>query len=131
MKKLNINDVIIKPLITEKNSRLTADHSTYVLEVHPDATKDDVKRAVEYIFAKSNAKVKKVNIAKVKRKAKKMGRFDGFKKGFKKAYVILSEGVIPIYGADGVENEKKSANKKGLKIIDTEKLMKEAEKDIK
>ncbi|BDV03648.1 MAG: hypothetical protein HPPSJP_3690 [Candidatus Hepatoplasma scabrum] len=131
MKKLNINDVIIKPIITEKNSRLTADHNTYILEVHPNATREDVKRAVEYIFAKSDAKVKKVNIAKVKAKAKKMGRYEGFKKSYKKAYVILSAGAIPIYGAEGVEKDKKESNKKGLKIINTEKLMKEAEKDIK
>ena len=130
MKKININDVIIKPLITEKNSKLTADNNTYVLEVHPDATREDVKRAVEYIFARSNAKVKKVNITKVKRKPKKMGKYEGFKKGFKKAYVILSDGIIPIYGSEGVEKTKKD-NKKGLKIIDTEKLMKEAEKNIK
>ena len=127
--KMNINDIIIKPIITEKSSDLMSQNK-YTLEVHPNATKTDVKKAVEVIFKQSNAKVEKINLIKVKRKPKKMGKYEGFKKGYKKVIVKLSAGTIPIYGAGGVENTSKKP-KKTLKIIDTDKIMKEAEKEAK
>lgn len=124
---MNINDVIIKPIVTEKTSNHLM-FNVYTFEVNKDATRTDVKKAIESIFSKSGAKVSKVNIMKVKRKAKRMGRYEGFKKGYKKAIVTLLEGSIPIYGADGVENnELNKKPKKTLKIIDTDKIMKEAE----
>lgn len=129
MATLNINDIIIRPIITEKtNSQMTIDNQ-YTLEVHQRATRSDIKRAVEYIFAKSGAKVKKVNIIKVKRKPKTIGKYSGYKKGYKKAIVILSAGSIPIYGASGID-KKTGKPKKGLKIIDTEKIMQQAEKQL-
>ncbi len=124
--KMNINDVIIKPIITEKSSAALYSN-VYTLEVDPRATKTDVKKAVEVIFAKSGAKVSKVNIIKVKQKAKRMGRYEGFTKGYKKAMVTLSQGQIPIYGSDSVV-ENNEAPKKALQIIDTDKIMEEAEK---
>lgn len=124
--KMNINDVIIKPIITEKSSALLM-NNVYTLEVDPRATKTDVKVAIETIFDRSGAKVSRVNIIKVKQKAKKMGKYEGFTKGYKKAIVTLSQGSIPIYGSDAVvDNEKE---KKALQIIDTEKIMEEAERE--
>ena len=130
---MNVNDVIKRPIITEKSSnQLTT--NVYTFEVDSRATKTDVKVAIETIFEKSNANVSKVNIMKVKRKAKRLGKYDGFAKGYKKALVTLSEGSIPIYGSEGVENNEKSNSKKkkkGLKIINTDKIMKEAEEEGK
>ena len=124
---MNINDVIIKPIVTEKTSNHLM-FNVYTFEVNQNADRTDVKKAIELIFSKSGAKVSKVNIIKVKRKAKRMGKYDGFKKGYKKAIVTLLEGSIPIYGADGVENnELNKKPKKTLKIIDTDKIMKDAE----
>ncbi len=125
--KMNINDVIIKPIITEKSSQLLMDN-VYTLEVDPRATKTDVKRAVEIIFEKSGAKVSKVNIVRVKQKSKRLGKYDGFKKGLKKAIVKLSAGSIPVYGNEGVVNNE--VEKKAMQIIDTDKIMAEAEKEI-
>lgn len=125
--KMNINDVIIQPVVTEKTSNLLTSN-VYTLMVDQRATKTDVKIAVEYIFSKSNAKVLKVNMMKIKRKTKSLGKYHGFKKGYKKAMVYLKEGSIPIYGAKGVEKEK---TKKTLKIIDTEKIMEQAERKTK
>ncbi len=126
---MNINDVIVKPIVTEKTSNHLM-FNVYTFEVNQNATRTDVKRAIELIFSKSGAKVSKVNIIKVKRKAKKMGRYEGFTKGYKKAIVTLLEGSIPIYGSEGVENnEKDKKPKKTLKIIDTDKIMKEAESE--
>lgn len=127
--KMNINDVVIKPIITEKSSNLLYSN-VYTFEVDPRATKTDVRNAIETIFAKSEAKVSKVNIMKVKQKAKRMGRYEGFAKGYKKAIVTLSKGSIPIYGSDSVVNNE-SEEKKAMKIIDTDKLMAEAEMDNK
>ncbi len=125
--KMNINDVIKKPVVTEKSSSLLL-NNVYTFEVDSRATKDDIKKAIEFIFAKSSAKVAKVNIIRVKRKPKKMGRFEGFVKGYKKAIVKLSSGSIPIYGNDSVVNN--DENKKTLKVIDTDKIIEEAEKGI-
>lgn len=125
--KVNINDVIIKPIITEKSSKLL-NNNVYTLEINPKATKTDVRKAIEYIFSKSNAKVGKVNMLKIKRKKAKIGKYEGHKKGYKKAIVTLIEGSIPIYGAEGVEKQKP---KKTLKIIDTEKVLKQAEDSTK
>ena len=127
--KMNINDVIIKPIITEKSSHLLYSN-VYTFEVDPRANKTDVKSAIESIFSKSEAKVSKVNIMKVKPKAKRMGRYEGYTKGIKKAIVTLSKGSIPIYGSDSVVNNE-SGKKKAMKIIDTDKIMKEAEMDNK
>lgn len=123
---MNINDVIIKPIITEKSSAAMY-NNVYTLEVDVRATKTDVKKAIEVIFAKSGAKVSKVNIQRVKQKAKKMGRYEGFTKGYKKAIITLSQGSIPIYGDEGVVNNE--TEKKALQIIDTDKIMAEAEKE--
>ncbi len=124
--KMNINDVIIKPIITEKSS-LALYSNVYTFEVDQRATRTDVKKAIETIFAKSEAKVSKVNIIKVKQKAKRMGRYEGFTKGYKKAIVTLSKGSVPIYGNEGVVNNE--SEKKALQIIDTDKIMAEAEKE--
>ncbi len=124
--KMNINDVIIKPIITEKSSEALYSN-VYTFEVDVRATKTDVKKAIETIFAKSEAKVSKVNVIRVKQKAKRMGRYEGFVKGYKKAIVTLSQGSIPIYGNEGVVNNE--TEKKALQIIDTDKIMAEAEKD--
>lgn len=129
MKKLNINDVIIKPVITEKSSNLL-ENNVYTFLVHPQSTRDEVKRAVETIFKKSNALVEKVNIIKIGKKSKRLSSYMGYTNKKKKAMVFLKSGSIPIYGAEGVENtEAKKDKKKPLKIIDTDKIMKQAEGD--
>lgn len=127
---MNINDVIKRPIITEKSSNQLM-VNTYTFEVDTRATKTDIKIAIESIFLKSGAKVSKVNIIRVKQKAKRMGKYEGFTKGYKKAIVTLLEGSIPIYGADGVVNNEIQKEKKALKIIDTDKIMAEAEQEAK
>ncbi len=126
---MNINDIIIKPIITEKSSNTLA-ANVYTLEVHKNATKTDVKRAVESIFQKSGAKVKKVRIMNVSQQPKRMGRFEGYSRSYKKAMVYLGAGSIPIYGAEEVQNTNPDAKqKRTIKVIDTEKIMKQAEEN--
>lgn len=123
---MNINDILIEPIITEKSSSKMSEN-VYTFKVHPKATKPEIKKAVESIFAKSEAKVSSVNIIKMKRKFKRMGKYEGYKSGYKKALVKLSKGSIPIYGSQGIENLAKT-DKKSLNVINTEKIMEEVSK---
>ena len=81
-------DIILKPIITEASvSGLASKKYTFAVAV--DATKIDVKNAVEEIFAGVN--VKKVNIMNCKGKLKRMGRNEGYRPDWKKAVVTVTE----------------------------------------
>lgn len=82
-------DVIRAPLISEKGS-LLAEHTQQVLfKVRPEANKIEVKRAVEALF---KVKVVKVRMARYLGKVRRVGRNQGRRPGWKKAYVTLREG---------------------------------------
>lgn len=83
------HSIIKKPSITEKNTALRTSHNKYVFEVATDATKLQIKKAVEKIF---DVKVLSVNTMLVKGKYKRMGRFAGYQSNRKKAIVRLKEG---------------------------------------
>jgi len=82
-------DVIRRPLITEKTTLLREDGRTIVFEVATDATKVDIKRAVEKLLG---TKVEAVRRAIAHGKVKRQGRFVGQRSDWKKAYVKLREG---------------------------------------
>ncbi len=84
----SIYDVVIRPIITEKSSQL-AEKLVYTFEVAREANKVEIKDAIEKIF---NVKVEKIQTINVKRKAKRMNRYEGFKPGYKKAIVTLAKG---------------------------------------
>ena len=81
-------DVLVKQIITEKTAKL-AEEMKYTFEVAQGANKVEVKKAVEEIF---DRKVESVKIINVRKKAKRMGRYAGFKSGYKKAVVTLEAG---------------------------------------
>ena len=81
-------DVLKRQLITEKTTKL-ADELKYTFEVDQDANRLEVKQAVEEIF---DRKVENVRIVNVRKKAKKMGRYEGFTPAVKKAIVTLKKG---------------------------------------
>ena len=81
-------DVLKRQLITEKTTKLAEDLK-YTFEVDQDANKVEVKKAVEEIF---DRKVESVRIINVRKKAKKMGRYEGFAPAVKKAIVKLEKG---------------------------------------
>lgn len=85
---VNYVDIIKRPIITEQSMALT-ENSVYTFEVDKKANKIEIKLAVEKAF---NVKVVKVNTVTVKPKAKRMGRYAGFKSGYKKAVVTLEAG---------------------------------------
>ncbi len=86
--KIDIHDVLIKPLVTEK-TYLVAEDNKYTFEVHRFADKGIIKEAVEEIFS---VKVKKVNVMNYKGKPKRRGVFVGRSRSWKKAVVSLEEG---------------------------------------
>ena len=81
-------DVIRKPIITEK-STMASENSAVVFEVSIDATKPQVKEAVEALF---DVKVKAVNTTITKGKVKRFRGQIGRRNDVKKAYVTLEEG---------------------------------------
>lgn len=94
MSGLRLEDVIRRPLITEKNTWLM-EQGQYTFEVHPDANKIQIKAAVQEAFSVS---VKTVNTLNVKPKPKSRmirrgaGRLTGSRRGWKKAIVTLADG---------------------------------------
>lgn len=85
----NLYDVIRRPRITEKSTSLKEVQHTLCFEVHRDATKPEIKKAVESFF---NVKVKNVRVANQHGKVKRQGRFTGRRPDWKKAYVVLAAG---------------------------------------
>ncbi len=89
MSSANVYNVIRAPRVSEKTARLQEVSNQYVFEVAKDATKADVKAAIEKIF---DVKVEAVNVLNVKGKNKTF-RFRGGSRGdWRKAYVKLADG---------------------------------------
>lgn len=84
----SVHDVLIRPLITEKNTMLM-ERGQYGFEVHRDANKLQIREAVELTF---NVKVKAVNTLNMPRKERRRGRRYGQVPGWKKAIVTLQPG---------------------------------------
>jgi large subunit ribosomal protein L23 len=91
-------DVIRRPLITEKGLAAKETEGTLVFDVAPDASKTEVKQAVEALF---KVKVLNVRTANVLGKERRRGKFSGYKPDWKKAYVRLKDGEkMPEYVAN-------------------------------
>ena len=88
MNRLALYDVILSPVITEKSTRVS-EHNQVVFKVKKDATKPDIKAAVEELFG---VKVKAVNTLVQKGKMKRFRGRVGFRSDVKKAIVTLAEG---------------------------------------
>jgi len=81
-------DVIVKPVITEK-ATMASEANAVVFQVARDATKPQIKEAVETLFG---VKVKAVNTTVTKGKSKRFRGRPGVRSDVKKAYVTLEEG---------------------------------------
>jgi len=81
-------DIILRPVITEKSSRLM-EQNKYTFEVHPRANKIEVRDAVSTLF---KVKVVKVSTIYVRPKPKRMGAFLGKSRSWKKAVVTVAAG---------------------------------------
>lgn len=81
--------ILLAPQVSEKSTMLAEKHDQVVFKVARDATKPEVKAAVELLF---KVEVKAVQINNVKGKKKRFGRFMGRRDHWKKAYVALKPG---------------------------------------
>ncbi|GAB4292827.1 MAG: 50S ribosomal protein L23 [Ignavibacteriaceae bacterium] len=88
-----MHQILIKPLITEKMTNLTADQAKYGFIVNPDANKIQIAKAIEEKFDVNVVSVKTINHSgKSKTQFRKSGRFTGKTPKFKKAIVTLKKG---------------------------------------
>ena len=98
MSQERIMKVLISPIVSEKSTRLADQHRQFVFKVVTDASKPEVRKAVELMF---DVKVDAVQIANVKGKVKRFGGGIGKRADWKKAFVTLSEGHdIDFMGAE-------------------------------
>ena len=83
------SEIIIAPVITEKSQSLASNGKTYVFKVASSANKIQIKSAIESLFG---VKVASVNTLNTKAKDKRVGRYTGKTKTYKKAIVTLVDG---------------------------------------
>lgn len=87
--------IVQRPLLTEKSDRLREGSRQYCFQVAPSANKLEIKQAVEELF---KVKVDKVRVYNLEGKKKRMGRHEGRRADWKKAFVTLKgESVIDLF----------------------------------
>ncbi|HEY0142032.1 MAG TPA: 50S ribosomal protein L23 [Thermoanaerobaculia bacterium] len=86
---MNANQIIRRPLVTEKSTIEREMGNTLAFEVDTRANKIQVKNAVEELF---KVKVEEVRLFNVRGKMKRMGRWQGKRRDWRKAYVRLKKG---------------------------------------
>ena len=85
----NAYETLKRPLLTEKSLVERDNHNRYGFVVAKNASKGEIKTAVETLF---NVTVVKINTISVTGKTHRMGRFEGKRPDYKKAFVTLKEG---------------------------------------
>ena len=89
MKQDRLLQVILAPQITEKATHIADKHQQIAFKVRTDATKLEIKAAVDLVF---KVEVEGVTVVNVQGKSKRAGRVMGRRKDWKKAYVSLKPG---------------------------------------
>ena len=89
MNKERLMNVLLQPHVSEKAATLTDKANQYVFRVLGDASKEEVKHAVELMF---EVKVEGVNLLNKPGKSRRFKNVEGRRNGYKKAYVRLSAG---------------------------------------
>ena len=96
MNREQLMGVLIAPHVTEKTSLAMQNHNQYTFRVRRDATKTDIKKAVELMF---EVKVAGVQVVNEPGKTRRFGKHAGRTQDWKKAYVSLSPGQTIDYEA--------------------------------
>jgi large subunit ribosomal protein L23 len=81
--------VLLGPIVSEKSTTIAEKNNQVAFNVLQDATKGEVKAAVELLFS---VQVQSVNMINIKGKQKRFGRFEGRRNNVRKAYVCLKPG---------------------------------------
>ena len=88
-KQERLYSVLLAPIVSEKSTMIGEKNNQAAFRVMQDATKPEVKAAVELMF---KVEVDSVQISNVRGKEKRFGRFVGRRRHWKKAYVCLKPG---------------------------------------
>ena len=98
MNNERLSKVLIGPLVSEKSTRVADQGRQMVFKVLPNASKPEIRKAVEKMF---DVTVTGVRVMNVKGKIKRFGQTIGRRSDWKKAYVTLAEGSdIDFVGTD-------------------------------
>lgn len=93
---MSARDIIVRPIVTEKTMRASSENNTVTFEVAKNANKVAIAQAVNEIY---HVKPVSVNTVNVHPKTRRVGRYSGKTKAYKKAYVKLAEGdSIDVFG---------------------------------
>ena len=84
--------MLLAPIVSEKATYIADKHNQFIFRVRPDATKGEVKAAVELLWKDKKIEVESVQIVNVAGKVKRFGSFRGRRRNWKKAYVCLKPG---------------------------------------
>jgi large subunit ribosomal protein L23 len=84
--------VILAPQVSEKATYLGEKYNQVIFRVLPDATKIEIKAAIELLWKDQKIEVDNVQVANVKGKQKRFGRHMGKRSNWKKAYVRIKDG---------------------------------------
>ncbi|MBO8441354.1 MAG: 50S ribosomal protein L23 [Firmicutes bacterium] len=84
---MDAQDIILRPVVTEA-SMADVDEKRYTFDVALNATKPEIRKAIEKIF---DVQVAKVNVMNVKGKPKRRGRYNGYTSRRRKAIITLTE----------------------------------------
>lgn len=99
MSKERLLSVLLAPHVSEKTANAAQNSNSVVFRVRRDATKPEIKAAVEMLF---EVKVAAVNVVNALGKQKRFGQRLGWRSDFKKAYVRLAPGqAIDFAGTEG------------------------------
>lgn len=96
MKREQLMNVLIAPHVTEKTATAMQNNNQYTFRVQRNATKTDIKAAVELMF---EVKVKGVQVVNERGKSRRFGKITGRTQDWKKAYVSLVQGQSIDYEA--------------------------------
>lgn len=88
-KQERLMQVLVAPQVSEKGSTVADKYNQVVFRVKPDATKTEIKQAIETLF---KVKVTQVRTLNVRGKSKRFGQMTGRRSDWKKAYITLAAG---------------------------------------
>ena len=98
MNNERLSRILIGPVVSEKSTRVADQSKQMVFKVLPNASKPEIRKAVEKMF---DVTVTRVQVSNVKGKIKRFGQTMGRRSDWKKAYVTLAEGSdIDFVGAE-------------------------------
>ena len=101
MNQERLMKVLLSPIISEKSTAIAERNNHVAFRVLQDATKPEIKAAVELMF---KVQVTSVRVLNQKGKAKRFGRTEGRRRNVRKAYVCLAQGQEINFGGEAVQS---------------------------